>query len=525
MLRTLLPVVLLAFSGAGCDQRANVQCEQNSNCDLSSGGVCAAAVTGNRWCTYPDSFCPGGYRYSSQAVGDELSGSCVPVMIGVDAGTDVGTDVGTEVIPDWIVRYGSSVADDGVGIAVAPNGDLVTSGNFGGTLTLGGGALLPVGREAGWVARYKPDGIHVWSVRVSNGTKVFISTALAVDAQGDVYVHGGFNGTANFGGGIRTATTADSVDFIVKLSGADGSYIWDHVFLDNSIRIQHIISTGPNVAACGSFTGSADFGAGPATAAGGLDSFIAVYSGTSGTHVWSKPLVTSGEDVGFCNVVGVNDDLLVSADFSGTAMLGGPELTAIGDYDMMMVRYRGTDGAHVWSTRHGAAGSSIFPKTMISDGASVYVGGGFSNTTNLGGPNLTATIGTNPPTGGFVASYETTGGSHIWSQQYGGDIFSIAASATKLVVGITFSGTITLGSSSFTSTGPYDILLAGLSSSAGTPGTAFSQFASTERHLLQFAYDHDRLAGVGTFSGSVNLFGTTLLSAGSSDIAVFRVEF
>lgn len=61
----------------GCNGRNAVQCEQDSNCDLSGGGKCVASDTG-QWCAYPDPACPAGYRYSDQRVGGGVSGECVP---------------------------------------------------------------------------------------------------------------------------------------------------------------------------------------------------------------------------------------------------------------------------------------------------------------------------------------------------------------------------------------------------------------------------------------------------------------
>lgn len=84
---TMLPVVV--FATAGCDKRANVQCLENPNCDLTAGGICAAAPTGNHWCAYPDPACAGGYRFTDQDVGDGVSGMCVAQT---DAGVDAPPD-------------------------------------------------------------------------------------------------------------------------------------------------------------------------------------------------------------------------------------------------------------------------------------------------------------------------------------------------------------------------------------------------------------------------------------------------
>lgn len=72
---------------AGCPGPLDVQCLENSNCNRFSGGICAAAPSGNQWCTYPDPACPNGYRYSDLDVGDGLSETCVAQL--ADAGIDV----------------------------------------------------------------------------------------------------------------------------------------------------------------------------------------------------------------------------------------------------------------------------------------------------------------------------------------------------------------------------------------------------------------------------------------------------
>lgn len=70
-------VALLLVCATGCPNRRNVPCVEDSNCDLSYGGVCLAGPTPSSWCAYPDPQCPGGYRYSDFDVGDGVSGECV----------------------------------------------------------------------------------------------------------------------------------------------------------------------------------------------------------------------------------------------------------------------------------------------------------------------------------------------------------------------------------------------------------------------------------------------------------------
>ena len=75
-LRTTIVMGGLGMVIGGCLERLDVQCVENSNCNLSGGGLCTLASTGNHWCAYPDPACSTGYRYSDDDVGDGVSGVC-----------------------------------------------------------------------------------------------------------------------------------------------------------------------------------------------------------------------------------------------------------------------------------------------------------------------------------------------------------------------------------------------------------------------------------------------------------------
>ena len=59
-----------------CHQAADVPCQQDADCDLAAEGLCVAATTSNKWCAYPDTECPSGYRYSDFDVGDGVGATC-----------------------------------------------------------------------------------------------------------------------------------------------------------------------------------------------------------------------------------------------------------------------------------------------------------------------------------------------------------------------------------------------------------------------------------------------------------------
>jgi hypothetical protein len=513
-MRGLLWVVI--GTAAACSKYANVPCERDINCDLASGGVCTASEIGNRWCAYPDPACPGGYRYSTQAVGDGVSGTCVAMP-----------DAGIDNLPDWIVRHGGDGDDYGNGIAAAPNGDLVMVGGFAGTVSFGGAALAS---GPGWVARYRADGSHVWSKTIGVGAS---AENVAIDRHGDVYVLGGIVGSsADLGGGVRTVNNGK---FVVKLAGETGDYVWDRVIEADGgaeLDLHPIITAGDNVALCGAFRGTIDLGAGPQAATGSLDNFVAVYDTATGRPAWSHVLTTSGEDNSICNLIAVDDDVVVTADFAGTATLGGAPLVGSGLDNMLVARYRGSDGTLVWLVGHGGSGmAEISPTQIASDGQRVFVGGALFGSVNLGGLDLSPPAGSGG-SGNFAAAYHVSDGSHAWSELVGdghGEIATMTATATQLAVGISFEGTLTLGSSSFMSVGSnLDVALARLNPATGSLGAAVTNLGSATpgaRVSVSLAYTADRLAGVGTFQSTLQVIDTKLTSVGGQDVVSFRIDF
>jgi sulfatase modifying factor 1 len=81
--------------------------------------------TGNHWCSYPDSGCASGLRYSNEQVGDGVSGNCV-ARPGVDAGlpTDGGMSGATASCLALPHTCGVTGADD------CCNSLMVTGGTF-----------------------------------------------------------------------------------------------------------------------------------------------------------------------------------------------------------------------------------------------------------------------------------------------------------------------------------------------------------------------------------------------------------
>jgi len=72
-----LAIALIAL--AGCPARQDVECLDDTSCDLAAAGACVAnTATGHHWCRYPDAECASGSRWSDLDVGDGVAGTCAP---------------------------------------------------------------------------------------------------------------------------------------------------------------------------------------------------------------------------------------------------------------------------------------------------------------------------------------------------------------------------------------------------------------------------------------------------------------
>jgi hypothetical protein len=126
----------------------------------------------------------------------------------------------------------------------------------------------------------------IWSA-IYGDASIQAPTSIAVDAMGNVFVCGFFDGNIKFGDTSLIGSGAADI-FLAKFDDA-GKPLWGRRFGDamSQFPCELAIDTTSNVVMVGGFQGSVDFGGGILVSAGAFDSFVAKFDG-SGTHLWSK---------------------------------------------------------------------------------------------------------------------------------------------------------------------------------------------------------------------------------------------
>ncbi len=201
---------------------------------------------------------------------------------------------------NWAKSIGSSNSDKGYSIAVDASGNVYTAGIFKGTVDFDPGSgttnLTSAGNDDAFISKLDASGNFIWA-KSFGGTGVDLANSIFIDAIGNLYVTGAFQGTVDFDPGSSTnnLTSIGSPDaFIIKLSGS-GNFIWAKQFggtiraTGNSIKVD---ATG-SVYTTGFFEGTVDFDPGSGTtnftSINIGDAFISKLDG-SGNFIWAKQL-------------------------------------------------------------------------------------------------------------------------------------------------------------------------------------------------------------------------------------------
>jgi beta-propeller repeat-containing protein len=365
-------------------------------------------------------------------------------------------------VPKWAFGYGDAGDQHATAVAVAADGAVVFGGWFNGTLNFGGG---PIGNVAGsdmFLVELDANGTHQWTRQFVATSDLAQVQALAIDADGNVYVGGVQYGAIDFGGGITTIALG-GLDGVVAKLAPDGSAVWAQALggpgNDGILRIA--FAPGGDLVVLGGSDADINVGGGTLPAAGLADVWVARYSAAL-VHAWSRRYGGGDNDSGTSLVVDADDRIWIGGSFlSPTLALGGTPFTNMGSRDVFVAELD-HDGDHLWSASFGDAGSQDL-HALDSDGlGNVVLAGRFDGSIDFGGGPF-ASGGLRD---GFLAKLGPAG-QHRWSFAYG-----TPSGATEQLVNMlardstgnmtfagSFTGSINVGGGPLTSVGASDLFV------------------------------------------------------------------
>jgi hypothetical protein len=169
---------------------------------------------------------------------------------------------------EWVRAAGSSGTDRGVGVGVDSTGAAYITGFFRNSITFGMTTLTAQNNDDMYLTKYDADGALQWAHRAGTSLNFVQGLALDANANGDLAVSGFFGGTADFGdaafGMTEQLLSAGSFDAFIATFDSDGGLKCAVRAGSGGFNADYAYGVAINeadaVAACGEFSGTADFG-------------------------------------------------------------------------------------------------------------------------------------------------------------------------------------------------------------------------------------------------------------------------
>lgn len=446
----------------------------------------------------------------------------------------------------WAKAMGGADDDSGNSIAFDASGNLYTAGNFTGTADFDPGAgvfnLTSAGGPAVFVSKFDASGNFVWA-KTMGGTA---ATQIVLDASGNIYTTGYFQGTADFdpGAGLFNLISAGGADIFVSKLDASGNFVWAKAMgganFDNGNSIA--LDLNGNVYTTGFFDGTADFDPGVAlsnlTSSGSKEVFVSKLD-ASGNFVWAKAMGGTGPDRGYSIAVDASGNVLITGDFESTVDFDPGaalfNLSSSGINDVFIVKLDAS-GNFVWAKKMGGTNYDIGRSVKLDASNNVYITGAFTASVDFDPGmavfNLTSAGGNDI----FISKLDASG-NFVWAKNMGGpenDIsFSMAIddSGNLYTTGY-FRNTADFdpdaGLFSLTSAGVLDVFIAKLNASGSFAwaramgGTGIDIANAIALDASNHVYSTGAFNGTVDFDPGAGLFNLT--SAGNTEIFIHKMS-
>lgn len=255
-------------------------------------------------------------------------------------------------VPSWSVAYGSGMDQLAAGVAIDSAGNIVVVGTFSGTLDFGDIELTSnASTQDIFVAKLSPAGAVIWAKRFG-GTGSERGRDVAIRSDDSIVITGVLTGTTMIGG---ATLQDDSGGAYVAVLDPDGDALFADIIDGNEEQYAWTVAVSPDdsFALCGGLRGTSSFAGENLVSSGDFDALVAVW-GPDNEQLWARRFGDAAAQTAWGIDFDPSGNLLVSGDMAGSADFGGGALTSAGGTDFWVAKFAG-DGTHLWSRRYGDA--------------------------------------------------------------------------------------------------------------------------------------------------------------------------
>lgn len=322
----------------------------------------------------------------------------------------------------------------GMSIAVDALGNVYTSGDFQGITDFDPSSsvysMTSNGYKDAYILKLNTNGEFLWAKQFG-GPSFDIANAVAVDALGNVYSSGWFEGTVDFnpGFGVNNLTSEGLQDIYIQKLDANGNFVWAKSMGGPENDYTYSIALDPlgNVYSTGGFQGTVDFdpssGNHSITAFGSSDIYIQKLD-ANGNFIWAKHLGGSWGSMGYSIVADSIGNVYSTGHIQGTVDfdpgVGVHNLISAGLYDIYIQKLD-TDGNLIWVKQIGGFSHDVGKSITLDNNGDVYATGRFYGTVDFD-PSLESETNliSQGSTDVFILKLGSQGNFH-WAKSFGGN--------------------------------------------------------------------------------------------------------
>ncbi len=427
----------------------------------------------------------------------------------------------------WARAAGGPREDAARALALDTRGNLLVAGTFNDSIRFGSTTLTATGATDAFLAKFSPGGSLLWARQIA-GSGNDSALAVAVDANNNVLVAGGFFSTVSFGS--TSLTSAGDQDLFVARYDADGTLLWAQkgggTGRDQARGVD--ADASGNAVVAGLFSNTATFGSTSLSSSGSTDIFAAKYAAASGAVQWAQKGGGSEADEANAIAVDGSGNVYVAGKFKGSATIATTALASAGGEDGFVGKYN-SSGAGQWSASYGGSDGDDGRGVRTDGSGNVYVAGTITGTVQYGTVYATSAGGRDMALAKYNSSgtvqWVRTAGST--DDDYAGGLASDGSN--NLYLAGHFQGTLRTGNLSTTSAGGSDVMIAKFAAD-GTVAWLRNGGGARAEEAYGIAVnsngDHGFVGGAFSYlsSSQPSIFGTdTLRGAGGNDAMMMRI--
>ncbi|MEY4905560.1 MAG: hypothetical protein RLZZ292_3375 [Bacteroidota bacterium] len=376
----------------------------------------------------------------------------------------------------WASQLSGSSNEQGFSIKTDAAFNVYTLGTFTGTVDFDPSSatafnVTTLGVNDIFLSKLDASGNFVWVKRIG-GVQAQYGAAITLDASGNIYITGSFNGTTDFdpSAGVSNLTAVSQNDIFVCKLDSNGDFVWARQMGGANGESGSCLALDSNgdIYIAGYFAGTVDFDPSAATSnitsLGSLDAFVCKLD-AAGTFIWAKRIGGSGSDgIRSITIDGANN-LYLLGNFSTTVDFdpngGGVNMTSFGLTDGFITKLSSL-GTLVWAKQFGSPLNNDDEYDIKLDGlGNIYATGIFQGTADFdpSASNFDLTSFGNRDI--FLLKLDALG-DFVWAKQFGGTEndfgYALAIDASNaIIIGGLFQGTADFDPNA----GTYNLVAAG----------------------------------------------------------------